>query len=263
MMTLLTPKEIRQIQLELLQEFHCFCLTNGLKYSLCGGTLLGAVRHKGYIPWDDDIDVMMPRKDYEQLIKTYKSDRSELYHYSIQESYMVPFAKLSDIRTQVIENVVYESDYGVDIDIFPLDFFPDSLKESEKWSKQLGILKDILLIKNIKLSRKRSFARNVIVFWGRIVTCPIRMKWLVKRIDTLAQKYSGKSDGFIGNMTNGYRMKERNPMAKELIDLEFEGIPYKAIDNYDVYLKGLFNDYMTLPPLEKQVSSHTVSAWWK
>ena len=89
------------------------------------------------------------------------------------------------------------------------------------------------------------------------------MRLLVKKVDLVAQKYAYKTDGYIGNMTNGYRMKERNPMAKCLIDVEFEGNLFKAIDNYDVYLRGLFGDYMKLPPKEKQVTHHDFDAYWK
>lgn len=258
-----TPQEIKQIQLELLHEFHGFCIKHDLKYSLCAGTLLGAIRHQGYIPWDDDIDVMMPRRDYQRLLQIYHSNKYSLYHYSTQKSYMLPYAKLCDNRTILKENSVYESDYGIDIDIFPLDFFPDSVEESEKWSKHLGYLKDIITLKNLTLSKDRALVKNLTVFLGRFVLLPLPMKLVVRKVDVLAQKYADKIDGFLGNMTNGYRMRERNPMAKRLVDVDFEGKKYKAVENYDEYLKGLFNNYMELPPEEKRVSTHTITAYWK
>lgn len=191
------------------------------------------------------------------------SDNFTLYHYTKQKSYMISYAKLSSNKTCVVEGVVYEGDYGIDIDIFPLDFFPDTIEESQKWSDYLGRLKDIRNVKNIKFSRKRSFGKNAQLALLRLLAFPIPMRWLVRRVDEVAQKYSYKHDGFLGNMTNGYRMKERNPMAKCLIDLVFEGKNYKAIDNYDTYLRGLFNDYMQLPPLEKRVTHHGHNAYWK
>lgn len=263
MMRQLSRYEIRQIQMNVLQEFHDFCIKNDIKYSLCAGTLLGAIRHKGYIPWDDDIDVMVPRRDYQRLLKLYNSDNYTLYHYSKQKSFMLSYAKLCDNSTLLEEGCVFESDYGVDIDIFPLDFFPDTIEESEQWVNRLKRLKYIRNRKNVKVSKNRSLFKNVQVILFRILTSPIPMRWLVKKVDTIAQLYSYKTEGFVGNMTNGYGMKERNPMSKQLIDIEFEGRSFKAIANYDVYLKGLFNDYMTLPPLDKRVSTHTAVAWWR
>ena len=259
----LTQEEIKKVQLEVLKEFHDFCMAHSLKYSLCAGTLLGAIRHKGYIPWDDDIDVMMPRREYLRLLNIYKSDDFTLYHYSRKKSYMITYAKLCSNKTYVVEGVTYESDYGVDIDIFPLDFFPDTKEESQKWSDHLGLLKDIRNVKNIKLSHSRSLWKNIRLAFLHLLALPIPMHWLVKRVDKVAQKYAYKTDGFLGNMTNGYRMKERNPMAKGLIDVDFEGHTFKAIDNYDEYLRGLFNDYMQLPPEDKRKSTHVFKAYWR
>ena len=260
----LTAKELREVQMGILQEFHDFCTAHDIKYSLCGGTLLGAVRHKGYIPWDDDIDVMLPRREYNKLLALYKSDKFTLYTYDTCPEYMQSFAKLCDNRTLLTEHIVYEPDYGVDIDIFPLDFFPDTIEESHKWSDHLSRMKNIRSIKQMTWSKHRSFIKNVIVIMSRIVFSLIPMKYLVKKIDIDAQKYSDKKDGFLGNMTNGKGYKERNPMAKKLIDIEFEGKMYKAIDNYEVYLTSLYGNYMSPPPTAKErETTHTNTAWWK
>ena len=259
----LTSEEVRQVQMIVLQEFHNFCTTHNLKYSLCAGTLLGAVRHKGYIPWDDDIDVMMPRREYIKLLKLYKSNQYTLYTYDTHREYMLPYAKLCDNRTILLEGVIYEGNFGVDIDIFPLDFFPNGIEESVKWTNRLKFLKDIRAVKNITISCNRSFIKNAILFVCRCLTFPIPMKWIVRRIDRVAQKYSEHEGGYVGNMTNGYNMKERTPMAKGLIDIEFEGKLFKAVNNYDVYLSSLFGNYMQLPPVEKRISTHTARAYWK
>lgn len=259
----LTPLEIKEVQLEVLQEFHNFCIQHDLKYSLCAGTLLGAIRHKGYIPWDDDIDVMMPRREYNKLLASYTSNKTTLYHYSKQRSYMLSYAKLCDNRTYLQEGSVYESDYGVDIDIFPLDFQPDDEGEANNWAQHLKFLKNIRTIKNIRISSARPLINNIMILLCRIIAFPIPMRWLVIRIDKLAQKYSGKTDGFVGNMTNGLAYKERTPYAKKLVDVEFEGKLFKAVDNYDQYLRGLFKDYMKLPPIDKRKSTHSAIAFWK
>ncbi len=259
----LNGEEIRQKQLEVLQEFHNYCTSHDLRYSLCAGTLLGAIRHHGYIPWDDDIDVMMPRHDYNQFLKCYQSEKYSLYTYMTHSNYMIPYAKLCDIHTIVQEICVYKSDYGIDIDIFPLDFFPDSIKESEKWSRSLGFWKDLRYLKDRPYLPNRPIWKNFLYLFSRFVLFPIPIKYIVRKIDNLAQKYSFKQKGFIGNMTMGYRMKERNPMADHLVDVIFEGQKYKAINNYDIYLRNLFGNYMELPPENKRVPIHGMVAYWK
>ena len=96
----------------------------------------------------------------------------------------------------------------------------------------------------------------------RWLLTPIPMKYLVRKIDEKASIYSYKEKGHLGNMTNGYGMKERIPMANSLIDVEFEGMQFKAIDNYDIYLKGLYGNYMELPPEDKRESHHAFEAYW-
>ena len=144
-----------------------------------------------------------------------------------------------------------------------MDFFPNSMIESERWSKRLGVLKDIGNVKVMRFSRSRPICKNLFLALLKCLACPIPMKWLIRRIDKLAQKYYRMNDGFLGNMTNGYRMKERNPMAKFLIDVDFEGRKYKAIENYDIYLKSLYGNYMQLPPKNQQVPHHSFEAYWK
>lgn len=259
----LNHKELRSVMLDVMQEFHDFCMRNNINYSLCAGTLLGAIRHKGYIPWDDDIDVMMPRKEYNKFLEIYKSNNFTLFHYSRQSPYMLSFAKLSDNRTVMIDEQVYVGGYGVNIDIFPLDFQPDDPEIANKWANKLRFLKNIRTMKNLKLSRNRSFVKNATIIICRLVLAPIPMKWLVKKVDVEAQRYSYKTEGYVGNMTNGLMYRERTPIAKSLVDVEFEGRKFKAVENYDEYLKGLFKNYMTLPPVEKRSTHHAFKAYWK
>lgn len=125
-MRLLTNKEVRKLQLAIMDDVHEFCIKNNIRYSLGGGTLLGSIRHKGYIPWDDDIDLMMPRPDYERFLKEYKGKEPyfEIDYYTNDPQYISAFAKVIDNRTYTVgPNII--DDKNVFIDIFPVDGMPE------------------------------------------------------------------------------------------------------------------------------------------
>ena len=122
-MKIITSEELKAIQLDLLQKTADFCKENGIRYYLCGGTLLGAIRHKGYIPWDDDIDISMPRPDYDRFISMFNKPENDyqVIDMSNNKKYGLPFAKVHDTRTFVDELQYTKDQFGVYIDIFPID----------------------------------------------------------------------------------------------------------------------------------------------
>lgn len=153
--------------------------------------------------------------------------------------------------------------FGVNIDIFPLDYFPKGLTESRRWSKRLQILKNIKTIKDLTLSKQRPFCKNVVILIGRFIFSVIPINWLVKKIDIYAQIHNAAVSGFVGNMTNGYGMKERVAIASSSVEVLFEGRKYNAVNNYDVYLKSLFGDYMQLPPVHERQPHHDFVAFFR
>ena len=117
-------EEIREIQNQILKKFDQYCTIKGYQYCLWAGTLLGAIRHKGHIPWDDDVDIAMPRSDYERLLSDFKNnpiDGVRLVSFKSCKNYYYPFAKLSDNCSQMKEKNIKQQDYGVFVDVFPLD----------------------------------------------------------------------------------------------------------------------------------------------
>ena len=133
----LTISEIQQIEYELLIQFDEYCHKNRITYFLSNGTLLGAIKYKGFIPWDEDIDVLVPREDYNRLINSFKdNEQLRLFSYERNKNYRFPFAKLCDIHT-IKEEYSYENsvNLGLNIDIFPLDYWKNDLMEAKKESK--------------------------------------------------------------------------------------------------------------------------------
>ena len=123
----LTLKELQEISLELLVDLHDFCVSNGIKYSIAYGTLIGALRHKGFIPWDDDVDVMMPRPDYERFCQSFQSNRFRLIYYGNDKTALAGFARIVDVDKTYYktERPWTKQQSGAWIDIFPIDGVED------------------------------------------------------------------------------------------------------------------------------------------
>ena len=123
-------KDIQSVSLEVLKDVHDFCITNDIRYSLAYGTLIGAVRHQGFIPWDDDIDIFMPRPDYEKFCKIYPSEKYKLISSYDQDSYLA-FSRVCEMDKTLVKEFVpwCKCDTGVWIDVFPLDGAEENKEE--------------------------------------------------------------------------------------------------------------------------------------
>lgn len=115
--------------MDILKHVDAFCKANKLRYSLCGGSLLGAVRHKGYIPWDDDIDIMMPRPNYDIFVATFKSDVDYLVDFEKQEAFRETFVKICRENTHMVDDLLQRGSFGINIDLFPIDGVPSDKSE--------------------------------------------------------------------------------------------------------------------------------------
>lgn len=271
-MKLLTVKEIQNEEKKILDEVVKFLEDNSLRYFLCGGTLLGSVRHKGFIPWDDDIDISMPRTDYEKLQKIIKKNANvlgnNLYFQSIELGNLnLPFTKVCNHKIRIYDyryNDKYEKYLW--IDIFPVDGMPEDDKKLNKLLKKRDKIKLFLFYK--KMSKKfmteneknpvKLFLKMLIKSFYNIL--PDNM--LSKKIVKLSKKYSYEDSSYAGCIVWGYGSRERmkKEMLEEYIDGIFEGDKYKIVKNYDEYLTNIYGDYMTLPPEDKRIT-HSFEAW--
>ena len=147
-------EELRKIQISILDEFSIFCEENKLNYLLTGGTLIGAVRHKGFIPWDDDIDVAMPRADYERFLSSFNVEGYRIITPYNNEKYVYPFAKLVNSKTRIIEHTDTDSDLGIYIDIFPIDYIPQ--KSIKSYYRKRKIFEFVMSCKMAEKKKNRS-----------------------------------------------------------------------------------------------------------
>ena len=262
----LRREEVKQIELRILDYLCDVCNKNGLKIYLAYGSLLGAIRHKGFIPWDDDIDVLMFRNDYDKLITILTETNNETYRLLSCENcrdYYYSFAKLVDTSTKLVEDSVPEiSGLGVYVDIFPLDGLPNKKRKQKSFIKKLQILNGIRwnALDNVMQKFK---GKGVFKFLKCKICSLVGWRACIKLSEKIIRKYNAslKYVGCLsGSISGGDCIMERELFEKQCY-VEFEKKKYPSLYEYDWFLKKMYGNYMKLPPLEQRVSNHCFRAW--
>ncbi len=253
--------ELKQIQLDMLKIFIDICSKNNLQYFLVGGTCLGAVRHRGFIPWDDDIDVGMPREDYEKFSKIASKELPEFLFFQTAETdpqYPMSYGKIRNSNTTYIEtsSKYLKIHHGVYMDVFPLDGISDkkivqrivSFKK-KIYSKRIS---NVFYAPNAKQTVLKKFVNGLI-----LLMYPNIQKTIAKRERLFRRKDYGKSKTVV---LFGGIWGSREIMPKEIFGEGtqgvFEGVTVTLPQDYDAYLTRIYGDYMTPPPPEKRQGHH-------
>ena len=249
--------------LDMFQWFKDFCEKENLIYYALGGTALGAVRHSGFIPWDDDIDVGMPRHDYEKMLEAIK-DMDKNGKYIIEaplekNDSLYPFAKIYDTDTTLIENTRKKTKRGIYIDIFPLDGIGNTEKECKENYKKIGANTNLINTRSCAIRKGRAFYKNVAIILGRMIPeFILNTKDLITETNKLGMERPYNENEYIINIWGAW--KEKEITKKEWFgngkEIDFENVKMRIPENSHEYLKSLYNDYEKLPPKEKQVSHH-------
>lgn len=271
----LTLKEIQQESLKILQDVHRFCEDNGIRYSIAYGTMIGAARHKGFIPWDNDIDIYMPRPDYERFCHSFRSDR-----YSIISEYdkgcYINFCRVYDDRETVASSPHVIADGfkgGIWIDVFPMDGAPDDhdafeakmLHMSKDWNQLQYLRKAVGGIPHIK----EAFGFKemcILAFYYFLMPTRLCLKKVNARLRREAQEFPFGSTGrwtdysciHIGD-DNFHEIEEWDRIGTA----EFEGHTFRMLQDYDVILRRRYGDYMQLPPADNRKPKGNEHFYWK
>lgn len=262
----LSLQEMKTIELGLLKEFHSFCVKNNIRYFISHGTLLGAIRYKGFIPWDDDIDLLVPREDYDRLLSVYQdTEQCRLISYERNKDYFFPFAKFCDTSTLKVEtNLNNGIEHGLAIDIFPLDHWDDDLEKARQEVKHLRRNRACLNLSKYEKSTSRHPVKRV-ALGVLMALCKIRgSAYYVERIMREANKPEHKGSRYMGGKAwNVYGERDILPaeVFAEAIEVEFEGERFLAPVGYDTFLTSLYGDYMPEPPVEKRKTHHSFKAY--
>lgn len=260
----ISEKELKNLQVDILKYVHAFCMANNIVYWLDFGTLLGAIRHNGYIPWDDDIDIGMLRKDYDRFMELFYDDSSR-YRFVCAENddeYSLAAGKVVDTQT-----VLYEPDEtgfktAVYIDVFVHDNAPDSEREVDKMYKKREFFSYLNIARIHSKSIRTSLTRRAIFKIIHICIKGVPYNFFAKKMIANSKKYSEVKTERIGNFVGVSKFTCSRELVSKVIDHNFEGELFKIPCRYDEWLRLSYGDYMKLPSVENRVSHHMYKAYY-
>lgn len=264
--------ELQSESLSILKDVHAFCVEHNIMYSVAYGTLLGTIRHKGFIPWDDDVDIIMPREQYNRFCKEFKSDRYIFECPENAEAYYLAFGRVYDNIATTSESVVpwHKRNSGVWIDVFPADFVSDDLNDFLSYKEKLQ-----------NMWRATSWGRQALMGFDFKRSMSFNFKLLVKKIITVnGLTVKRQIDRFIEyshiiskintdhwsqiTCMDGYEWHKTDDFSRTIL-MPFEDTEVMVMNGYDNVLRECYGDYMQLPPIEQRVghSDGLTKFYWK
>ncbi len=252
--------EIQQKLLPMLEWFHGFCAENGLRYYAIGGTLLGAVRHGGFIPWDDDIDLGLPRKHYEKFCELMRGEKNGRYVAETiadgNKDFIYGFCKLYDTSTTVISKNRFKTKRGLFIDVFPIDGIGDTLENGKKNYKKIEFKNRLIIAKRAKMSRGKPFYQNAAIFAAKFL--PFGWRKAIVKVHRKCAARDYDASEYVGNLFGHWHEREivkREWMGEPTLK-KFETVEIFCPERSDLYLTSIYGDYMTPPPENKRIPEH-------
>lgn len=258
----LNQQEYQQVALSILLRIDRLCRAHQLTYMLCYGTLLGAVRHQGFIPWDDDVDIIMPREDYQALAVLIRETDCGLNFLNIETcpQTIYPYGKVCDVRTMAYEhNFRHVEGYGVFVDVFPMDYLPQderawrAFRQRHIWLRKLithSARTGFTRTQSRWLNAKRAAALLVGRMCGtRRLICGLNRRCLARR--------PTERVGVVWDLSFPAQC------ARNTTEVTFEGHRFLAPEHPDRVLRELYGDYWQLPPPEQRIPKHDMVCYWK
>lgn len=266
----ITTEEAKALLLQAIAWFDDFAKSHGIRYSMHGGTLLGAMRHQGFIPWDDDMDIAMLREDYERLMEVMKNEhgRYQLVAPETNPKYLYPFGKLIDTQTVFVENTLdCGVPLGIGIDIFPLDRDTDDMAlraENKRRLDSCASMISFVMSKTAHTSKGlRLLAAKAMDLFFAIVGKRFATNRMLRELKRIYSHVEYNT--YVSTYTPNYALKQhlRRQWMDHLVPMKFENLELPGYENADEFLTELYGDWRRLPPVEQQVAHHDFQAWMK
>jgi len=271
----MTLEDVHKVLYDILVDIHEFCVKNDIKYSLSGGSLLGAIRHNGFIPWDDDIDIQFSRPEYERFIHTYKSKRGyQLFSRELQgcEDVEIAFARVCEMEKTIVDPGLgpwKKEPTGLWVDILPMDGAPEDEDKARKKISKMYFFWRLTVMSRAKLK----------ISFSSVPTIKLKLRLIAKKILSqlipedivphyikMCKEYDFEKSTYLANystMQNKFReWQPKFPMEKFVLH-QFEQGEFYIMEDYNTSLSHLYGNYMELPPVEKRVAHEINSFYWK
>ena len=254
-------EESKDIMIKILKSIDNCCREHNIKYSVCWGTMIGAIRHQGFIPWDDDIDIMMPREDYNRFLAVYGDSEFGICTPKMTKNYRQIITKIHERKTCVYFGHAPKSLFGVWVSIFPYDNAPD--KHIKMWEIKRNFWMDLYHIKisNIKTDKflPRRMAKIVL---KAILPSSFRIYNQVEScLTAYNRQHTQRVCIWYGATYKWFRYFPKE-LFDECIDVDFETIKTKIIKGYDKFMRQTYGDYMQFPPESERVPKHNYKAYF-
>ena len=257
-MKTLPPSEVKQKLSLILEAIIRFCDENGISYYLAWGTLLGAVRHKGFIPWDDDVDIWIPRPDYNRFVREFCHETYTFRSMEKEDEWPLCFGKVCDANYIVRDE--FGHDYGLYVDVFPLDGLPEDKQLAEKHietvRKKERVWSSQVLTRKLPLSKSFPLSKNLNIVLARALHLFYSDKKAIRQLSAEYQKYSWEEASDVVDFSTTVVFKKMDFTPAK--DGSFEGLTCKIPHAEDTILHSLYGDYMTIPP-ESERYNHGIT----
>lgn len=273
MKTELSLQEIQKCALDVLSKFDEICIENGFKYWLSFGTLIGAIRHNGFIPWDDDIDVMMPRKDFDKFIQFAKENEKALYPFRLHDrsntqNYWYGIPRFSNMEYKYVVDDKYEKpfDIGVFIDIYPMDNYGDSIEEAEilfNHCKKLNRQYDWYINSVSQGNIFRTIIKKILHIYMRVTKSSSYSQEIDNEIRSFILNNSSDDNRYCGHVAFAQKLGRYDKQViqdMKVIRHVFEDREFNIPENYQHVLKG-YGDFMQFPPESERHPTHNYKVY--
>ena len=265
--------EIQSVSLEILKNVTDFCDKHNIRYFLAYGTLIGAVRHKDYIPWDDDVDIMMGRPDYDRFLKLFRAENAiaylKLFTQEDNKDYPYVLARVSDSRYYIDVKNEKSCGLGIFVDIYPIDGIGQNYDEALDTLKKTTIYPSLIFLatrKYFHFGLTKGFKKRALKIPAFIYAHLMGKNFFIKKLKRILIKYNYDNCAYVGAAmwcTQPLKNIYRKEWCEELIKGKFGKYEFYIPKHYDEILRTTYGDYMQLPPEKDRIYHHLYKAYKK